>query len=175
MARAGLESVLHEAKNITLVESSDEADVIVTDLDRNDSEAPYGLPFVLLTPDRQPMGIAEALRSGARAVLSLDSTREQIVAAVHAAAMGLVAIEPQAIEQWVATSRLTESLDPLTPRESEVLNMMAEGLANKMIAHKLGISEHTVKFHVTSVMSKLNASSRTEAVMLGLRQGLILL
>ena len=64
---------------------------------------------------------------------------------------------------------------PLTPRELEVLRMMADGAANKEIAWKLAISEHTVKFHVASVMGKLNASSRTEAVTRGLRRGLILM
>jgi DNA-binding NarL/FixJ family response regulator len=53
--------------------------------------------------------------------------------------------------------------------------MLAEGLSNKLIAHRLGISEHTVKFHVASIMSKLRASSRTEAVTTGIRQGLIML
>jgi len=170
-----MEAVLRNATGITLVGSPDEADVILTDVDRSDSEAPYEQPAVLLTSDPQAAELAEALRSGARAVLSQDSTPEQIVAAVHTATAELVAIEPHAIEPWLASSRPAESSEPLTARESEVLNMMAEGLANKVIAHRLGISEHTVKFHVTSVLSKLNASSRTEAVMLGLRQGLIML
>ena len=63
--------------------------------------------------------------------------------------------------------------EPLTPREIEVLGMLAEGHSNKAIAHLLGISDHTVKFHVTSILSKLNAGSRTEAVTLGIRQGVI--
>ena len=65
--------------------------------------------------------------------------------------------------------------EPLTPREVEVLRMLAEGDANKAIAWKLGISEHTVKFHVSSIMSKLGAASRTEAVATGIRQGLVML
>nr|MDP9115518.1 response regulator transcription factor [Acidobacteriota bacterium] len=64
---------------------------------------------------------------------------------------------------------------PLTPREMEVLRMMADGAANKEIAWKLGISEHTVKFHITSIMGKLRANSRTDAVMQGIRRGLILI
>jgi DNA-binding CsgD family transcriptional regulator len=64
---------------------------------------------------------------------------------------------------------------PLTPREIEVLGMLAEGLGNKTIARRLGISEHTVKFHVGSILAKLDASSRTEAVTLGARRGLIML
>jgi DNA-binding NarL/FixJ family response regulator len=63
----------------------------------------------------------------------------------------------------------------LTARELEVLRMMADGAANKAIAWKLGISEHTVKFHVASILQKLHAGSRTEAVTVGIRQGLVLL
>jgi DNA-binding NarL/FixJ family response regulator len=65
--------------------------------------------------------------------------------------------------------------EQLTAREIEVLTMLAEGEGNKQIARRLGISEHTVKFHVGSILGKLNASSRTEAVTAGLRQGLIVL
>ena len=64
---------------------------------------------------------------------------------------------------------------PLTPRELEVLRMMAEGAANKTIAWKLGISEHTVKFHVASILVKLGAGTRTEAVTIGIRKGLVLI
>ncbi len=63
----------------------------------------------------------------------------------------------------------------LTPREIEVLRLLADGASNKIIAHKLGISDHTVKFHVTSILSKLNAGTRTEAVTLGVRMGLVYL
>ncbi|HXF26085.1 MAG TPA: response regulator transcription factor, partial [Bryobacteraceae bacterium] len=65
--------------------------------------------------------------------------------------------------------------EPLTPREIEVLKMLAEGLSNKLIAVDLGISEHTVKFHVNSILGKLNAGSRTEAVTTGIRRGLVIL
>ncbi len=63
----------------------------------------------------------------------------------------------------------------LTPREIEVLRLLADGASNKIIAHKLGVSDHTVKFHVTSILTKLNAGTRTEAVMLGVRMGLVYL
>ena len=74
-----------------------------------------------------------------------------------------------------ASRPLAELAEPLTPRESEVLQMLASGLANKEIAAKLAISEHTVKFHVASILGKLGAGSRTEAVSLGIRRGLVLL
>jgi DNA-binding NarL/FixJ family response regulator len=74
-----------------------------------------------------------------------------------------------------ASRQLVELAEPLTPRESEVLQMLASGFANKTIAARLKISEHTVKFHVASILGKLGAGSRTEAVSLGIRRGLVLL
>jgi len=70
---------------------------------------------------------------------------------------------------------LADLAEELTPRESEVLQMLANGLANKEIAARLSISEHTVKFHVASILGKLGAGSRTEAVSLGIRRGIVLL
>jgi DNA-binding NarL/FixJ family response regulator len=66
-------------------------------------------------------------------------------------------------------------LDDLTPREIEVLRMLAEGLGNREMASRLGISDHTVKFHISSILDKLGASTRTEAVTMGIRMGIILL
>jgi len=176
IARAGLESVLKGSDSLEIV-SSEEADVIVAD-----EEIPEELvelrpkpAVVLLVADPQPATMLDALRSGARAVLWRDSTPNQIVAAVEAVAAGLVVVHPEDLEPWLGHPRAIELTEPLSSRELEVLGMIAEGLANKVIAHRLGISEHTVKFHVTSIMSKLKAASRTEAVTLGLRQGLILL
>jgi two-component system, NarL family, response regulator YdfI len=130
----------------------------------------------------------EALRRGARSVLPRESTPEEIVAAVVAAAAGLVALRPEMVELMIGNDprlRPFDSTRPgsadgfaedaLTPREIEVLNLVAEGAANKEIAGRLHISEHTVKFHVASILSKLGAASRTEAVVLGVRRGLILL
>ena len=84
-------------------------------------------------------------------------------------------LQPEDLDAILVSPKPAQLAESLTPRESEVLVMMSEGLSNKMIAFRLGISEHTVKFHVQSVMAKLNAGTRTEAVMLGIRQGLIML
>jgi DNA-binding NarL/FixJ family response regulator len=73
------------------------------------------------------------------------------------------------------TNEVEELLEPLTPREQEVLRMLALGLANRQIASRLNISEHTIKFHVAAILGKLGAASRTEAVAIGIRHGLILL
>lgn len=103
--------------------------------------------------------------------------RRQLLAAVGAAAAGLLVRQPR--EEGVA--RASGGLEAaggrqgLTQREREVLLMIAEGLANKAIAYELGITSNTVKFHVASIMQKLGAASRTEAVTLGLRFGLIFL
>ena len=74
-----------------------------------------------------------------------------------------------------ASHPLAELIEPLTPRESKVLEMLASGLTNKEIAARLAISEHTAKFHVASILGKLGAGTRTEAVTLGIRRGLVLL
>ncbi|MCY7276017.1 MAG: LuxR C-terminal-related transcriptional regulator [Phormidesmis sp. CAN_BIN44] len=102
-----------------------------------------------------------------------------LVGAIVAVAAGLTVLHPDVMETLLpvlpATTRpLPETpIQALTSREVEVLGMLAEGLGNKTIARRLTISEHTVKFHISSIFSKLNASSRTEAVILGARQGLI--
>ena len=136
--------------------------------------------FVVLIDDIQERMIIDALRAGVRAILPDGSSTEEIVAAVAAAAEGLVTLRPDTLELLISPTKTARGLplngqEPLTPRESEVLMMMAEGLANKTIAFKLGISEHTVKFHVGSIFGKLGVSSRTEAVALGIRQGLIMI
>lgn len=140
--------------------------------------------IVLLTDEYQTALSDEALRAGVRAALPRSSTGEEIIAAVEAAAAGLIVLRPEAAQALLNVSRARGSAEPaasaskvdaLTEREIEILGMLAEGLGNKTIAYKLGISEHTVKFHVSSVLSKLGASSRTEAVTMGIRQGLILI
>jgi two-component system, NarL family, response regulator YdfI len=136
---------------------------------------------VLLANDDHPGWTREVLRAGVRAVLPRDASQGEILAAVTAAANGLVVLDPRDLEGMLTTpvaaplAAAPAEQPPLTPREIEVLRMMAEGEANKTIAWKLGISEHTAKFHVASILSKLNAASRAEAVAIGLRKGLILL
>ena len=138
-------------------------------------------PVVLLANDDHPGWTREVLKAGVRAVLPRDATQGEILAAVAAAANGLAVLDPHDLEGMLATPVQASLLNPpaespvLTPREIEVLRMMAEGEPNKTIAWKLGISEHTAKFHAASILSKLNAASRAEAVAIGIRKGLILL
>ena len=98
------------------------------------------------------------------------------MSAVAAAANGLAVLDPHDLEALLGTPMTVAADTPvLTPRELEVLRMLAEGEANKTIAWKLGISEHTAKFHVASILTKLDAGSRAEAVAIGIRKGMILL
>lgn len=193
VVRAGLEAVLEAEPDLDVVGTasgldglarSTEADVVLVDLDRGLAGVPSlralagepATPLVVLTADS--FSAADALRQGARAVLPRDAEPGEIVAAVRAAASGLVAIHPSAVDSLLPhlPAPPTDEVhgEDLTPREIEVLTMLAEGAGNKQIARRLGISEHTVKFHVGSILGKLNAASRTEAVTTGIRQGLIL-
>jgi len=110
--------------------------------------------------------------SAARGVLPLDASPEELRAAIRALAAGLFVGAPPLLAS--GAEKPVED-GPLTEREVQVLDLLAAGLANKQIALQLGISEHTVKFHVSSIYTKLNATNRTQAVREGLRQGWIVL
>lgn len=154
-----------------------------------DSVANSAFVVALLAPDLQDAEQAlELLQTGARGILPHDSSAEEIRAAIIAAANDLAVIAPEFLEALLASGSIEnftpgekdESADAelrenLTTREREVLDMLAEGASNKTIALQLNISEHTVKFHVASIFGKLDASTRTEAVTVALRRGLILL
>jgi two-component system, NarL family, response regulator YdfI len=138
------------------------------------------LAVILIADHLPPTSAAAALRAGVRAVLPSDVPQDQLVAALEAAVSGLIVLHSTNAEAAFPTSApaarpLTELAEPLTRREREVLQMLATGLGNKEIAARLAISEHTVKFHVASILGKLGAESRTEAVSLGVRRGLVLL
>jgi DNA-binding NarL/FixJ family response regulator len=140
--------------------------------------------IVILVEPASVAASSAVLREGVRAVLPNDVSSEQLVAALQAVATGLLVLHPTQVAAQPANSgfafapRLREPnefTEALTPRESEILQMLASGLANKEIAAKLAISEHTVKFHVASILGKLGAATRTEAVSIGIRRGLVLL
>ena len=135
---------------------------------------------MLLIDDPDSLWTAQALRSGVKAILSRDAGIEEILPAILAAFAGLVLLDPEVAQNLVQGVRgpatpMEPPHEDLTPREIEVLAMLAEGLGNKQIADRLGVSDHTIKFHISSILDKLGASTRTEAVTLGLRMGLILL
>jgi DNA-binding NarL/FixJ family response regulator len=141
------------------------------------SGVPAASAIVILTDNPENFFAADLLGFAVRAILPRDATPEEIVAAIHAASTGLITLHPDMLDPLlsrVGSRQLDPSDQVLTPREIEVLRMIAEGLGNKEIATRLGISDHTVKFHISSIFVKLGASSRTEAVIVGIRQGLIM-
>ena len=139
-------------------------------------------PVVVLLDDLDGEAGARALRAGARSVLPRHASPEEVRAAVRAAAAGLASL-PAALAAAVlddksgdGTRAPVENGDrALTPREREILTLLGEGLVNKEIGVRLGISEHTVKSHLAAMYEKLEASNRAEAVAVGLRRGLVML
>jgi len=125
---------------------------------------------------RSEQDAAVALGAGARGILLRGGAGgPPVEAAVQALIQGLLVLDPAFLTALPARAdREPESpIEPLTPREQEVLQRLAEGLSNRMIAQRLEISEHTVKFHVNAILGKLSAQSRTEAVAHAARLGLI--
>jgi DNA-binding NarL/FixJ family response regulator len=145
-----------------------------------DAEVTEEYAVVVLSEQPKAAWLSRALRAGVRAILPREATPEQLRAALVAAAAGLVVVHPTEMSAVLhapaaLSSPISELPEQLTPREREVLQMISGGLGNKEIAGRLSISEHTVKFHVASVLGKLGASTRTEAVSIGIRHGLVLL
>jgi len=192
--RAGLESIIrsqaefHLAGSFRTVASlvsfarSSDLDVIVinTDSIRNLLLEPTSdAVIVLLTEVTEARSISRLLRSGVRAILSRESDPDDVLSAIYTAYDGLALLSRPIAESLAAvysdqSPEVEDELsEEITSRETEVLRMLAEGLVNKEIAARLGISEHTVKFHISSILDKLDASTRTEAVTLGIRRGLI--
>ena len=138
------------------------------------------LPAVLLLSDsaEQIKSLADLPLTG-WGVLPIDFTESELIAALYAVDTGLITLSPDHFE--LLSSQRTSASKPaseipikLTARELEVLALLSDGLANKQISLELEISEHTVKFHVSSIYQKLNVSNRAEAVRLGIQLGLIM-
>ena len=135
----------------------------------------YDFPIAALVAG--PDQALEAWQAGAKAILARDSDPDDIATALKAVAQGLTVLDPNAAGALLPVRlRYANDLErPPTPREIEVLQLLAEGLTNRAIARHLEISEHTVKFHVNAILSKLDAQSRTEAVVTATRLGYIAL
>ncbi len=199
--RAALERLLRANPRFEVIDRSSTAglrdgsieafgpDVVVAQVAGQDDElaqelldwAAAGGPVVVLVDDPAAAWTGDALRAGVKAVLPSGLAGEEISAAVEAAVRGLVVLHPEDVENLLSAGARTADgvpaalVESLTPREIQVLRLLAEGLGNKGIASRLEISEHTVKFHVASILGKLGAASRTEAVTLGIRNGLIMI
>ena len=200
LARAGLATLLSKTGNDTVagqVAATDDLvlavttyrpDVVLWDLgwstsgslerlaelaSADDGENDVPLAVLIQTPDQ----VGDVWQVGVRTILLRQTTGPALMSALSATAQGLWVLAPQVANNathWHMDAP-TPMLDPLTPRELEVLQLLAGGLPNKAIARDLDISEHTVKFHVNSILSKLGAQSRTDAVVRATRVGLILL
>jgi two-component system, NarL family, response regulator YdfI len=199
VVRAGLSAVVTTNPRLTVVGSASDLDVltrevgqlqpdvVLVDLSGNlqqsvwekllvIQEDQYPLAMIVIVEDLDSIDFETALRSGIRGILPSTSTESEIAAAVEAIASGLLVLHPDAVELLSIREKVvTNPVQSLTPREIEVLVMLGSGLGNKAIAKRLHISEHTVKFHLSSIFPKLSVSSRTEAVAVGIRLGLIML
>lgn len=190
--RSALRTRLTKARDVQIVDERERARVLIWDA--RELEDDGGLPLLpveaaagaelpaivaLLGEEVDPMPL---LAAGVRSVLSRDVGSERLRAAVLAAELGLVVLGEDAgdgvvagwsPEELPAPAPIGGEGDPLTPREREVLTQLAEGLSNRAIAERLGISAHTVKFHVDALLDKLDARSRTQAVVEAIRRGLL--
>lgn len=162
----------------------DEPDAVVWDLGRGPGAADtgrirdlerYRLPAVVLVADED--AAAEAYGAGARALLFRDAEPARIVAALQAVAEGLVTLDDALATALLRPPAALQEApqEALTPRELEVLQLLAMGLGNKQIGDRLAISEHTAKFHVNAILAKLGARTRTEGVVRAARLGLVIL
>jgi DNA-binding NarL/FixJ family response regulator len=130
-------------------------------------------PILALVPDETQ--IYRLWVSGIRGLLARNAGAEALASAIRSLKQGLAVFDPSLLRSLVAAEDAEggESESALSPREMDVLRLLADGLSNRAIAEELVISEHTVKFHVNSIMGKLNAESRTEAVVIAMRAGII--
>jgi len=194
LLRAGLSSLLGELGSINVV-APDAAEVALWDagLDAGKTLARLpelrNLPVPAVAVVGDPAHVAPALAAGARGVVLRDQVGPGIHAALAAVRSGLTVMDTALAESLVpnAPARPAAASDDragedrgkakargeLTERERQVVQLLTEGLSNKLIADRLGISDHTAKFHVNGVMMKLGASTRTEAVVEAMRRGLI--
>lgn len=198
IVRAGLSAVVSSNSQLTVVGSASgldilgeigqlQPDVVLLDLGSNlqpsfweklllIQEQQYPVGFLVIAEELENFDLEAAIRSGVRGILPGESTESEIVAAVIAIADNLVVLHPNFLELLPIREKIAATpVQTLTPREIEVLEMLGSGLGNKAIAKHLHISEHTVKFHISSIFQKLSVSSRTEAVTVGVRLGLIML
>ena len=197
--RAGLEAIVRESREFRLVGSAAgtsslaaqarefQPDVIVADLEQIDASFVTALsslehmllPAIVLIDGPDVAWIVRALRGGVKAIVPREASAGDILLAIKAAHGGLVTLAPDVVDELARYVHAEESEsavvahEALTPREIEILRMLGSGLTNKEMARLLGISDHTVKFHISSILAKLGVSTRTEAVMQGIRRGFV--
>ena len=166
-------SAIESRANLLILERSLDEDLW---LEQTRLPTDFDLPVILLTDFLTTEEIDGYLELGFRGFLPRLVSAVEVIATVDAIIAGLIVIHPDlALKENNSAIAPATTSELLTSRELEVLKLLADGLDNKAIALQLQISKHTVKFHISSILSKLDVSSRTEAVTFGLRQGLILL
>jgi two-component system, NarL family, response regulator YdfI len=201
ITRAGLETVVRADPRFEIVGAGyRDGDVLhamreyspdVVLIDSTSATLPHGLEAVLHSPGTPAMVLLVAnpvraelrrtLQAGVRSVLLRDSPPGEILSALDSAAAGLIVVSPEVLDAllpWPSELPTPDRLpvgEPLTARESEILALLADGAGNKEIGSRLHISEHTVKFHVSSILGKLGVATRTEAVSRGFKEGLIVI
>ena len=148
---------------------------VLKQLQQNNFES----PIAMLTTSNDERDLVEALRNGAKGYLLKDMEPDDVVAALREIVKGETVVAPnltQILARVVKGEPILESepspIDDLTPREAEILSLLAEGQSNKVIARNLGISDGTVKLHVKAILRKLNIHSRVEAAVIAVEQGL---
>ncbi len=170
LAGAGLEPALSGADVVLLADEELLEEAALALADGEDVRQ----ALLVLSDDEGAVGKLRSLPLRGWGVVPPDAPPEELGAAAAAVGRGLVVLPPSLAERLLGTPPAVEALsEPLTAREDEVLALLGRGLPNKLIARELSISEHTVKFHVSSVYAKLGVTNRAEAVSQGARRGLI--
>jgi DNA-binding NarL/FixJ family response regulator len=172
--------VAHVRPDVALLDPAADDDAFLPAL-RALTAAHPGLRAVVLGEARAGAA-AEALGAGARAYLRVAASGEEVIAAIAAVERGLIVVDPAVAGSLLdrltgtATAPLPTpaAVPALTGREMEVLQLLAAGLTTRGIARQLGVSEHTAKFHIGSILTKFDAGSRAEAVAVAARAGLLL-
>ena len=154
-----------------LVDDIRNADVVVADtIDASPSSAP------VLYLVRDSSEASQAIARGARGVMLRTAGPQRLHSGIRAVADGMVIVDDEVADAVMPHARArVDLIEPLTPREQQVAQLLAGGLTNKEIAQRLGITEHTVKFHLNGLMRKLGVSTRTEAVVPAARLGILVL
>jgi len=169
--REAVEAVAHDAPDVVLM------DLLMPVMNgveaiRAIKAAHPEIEAVALTSVLEDRLVIDAVEAGAAGYLLKETGPDALFEAIRAAARGEVRLDPRAQKRLVREVRTPEMRESLTPRETDTLRLIAKGLANKDIAHELGVSEVTVKTHVSNVLSKLGLQSRTQAALFALKEGL---
>jgi DNA-binding NarL/FixJ family response regulator len=176
LVQSGLVSLLGSEPDFSIVAERD-AELSVLDVGPRSAVHERGalerMPTLALVRDEE--SALDALRAGALGVLLRHADAERLVTALRTVASGLGVLDPALLLRLLSARAAQPDALTLTPREAEVLSLLAEGLSNKLIAERLKISDHTAKFHVNAIFGKLGAETRTEAVVKAARRGWLML